>query len=56
MDDAASPPGPRAFQTSMEPHFRAAVERITGRRVISFMSQVDPIRGVEVFVLEPEPA
>jgi uncharacterized protein YbcI len=46
-----------AFQSTMEPHFRAAVERITGRRVISFMSQVDPIRGVgvEVFVLEPEP-
>src|SRR5829696_9673354 len=47
-----------AFQSTMEPHFRAAVERITGRRVISFMSQVDPIRGVgvEVFVLEPAPA
>ena len=45
-----------AFQTTMEPHFRSAVEAITGRRVISFMSQVDPIRGVgvEVFVLEPE--
>ena len=43
------------FQTTMEPHFRAAVERITGRRVISFMSQVDPDNGVgvEVFVLEP---
>jgi uncharacterized protein YbcI len=45
-----------AFQTTMEPHFRAAVERITGRRVASFMSQVDPLNGVgiEVFVLEPE--
>lgn len=44
-----------AFQTTMEPHFRAAVERITGRRVASFMSQVDPLNGVgvEVFVLEP---
>jgi hypothetical protein len=33
-------------------------ERITGRRVASFMSQVDPLRGVgvEVFVLVPEPA
>lgn len=43
------------FQTTMEPHFRAAVERITGRRVTSFMSQVDPHNGVgvEVFVLEP---
>jgi uncharacterized protein YbcI len=45
-----------AFQMTMEPHFRAAVERITGRRVASFMSQVDPLNGVgvEVFVLEPE--
>ncbi len=44
-----------AFQSTMEPTFRAAVERVTGRRVISFMSQVDPQRGygVEVFVLEP---
>jgi uncharacterized protein YbcI len=44
------------FQTTMEPHFRAAVERITGRRVSSFMSQVDPHNGVgiEVFVLEPD--
>ena len=35
--------------------FRAAVERLTGRRVQSFMSQVDPNNGlgVEVFVLEP---
>ena len=45
-----------AFQFTMEPHFREAVERITGRRVVSFMSQVDPANGlgVEVFVLEPE--
>jgi uncharacterized protein YbcI len=30
-------------------------ERLTGRRVLSFMSQVDPLKGlgVEVFVLEP---
>jgi uncharacterized protein YbcI len=43
------------FQSSLEPAFRAAVERLTGRRVHSFMSQIDPIRGlsVEVFVLEP---
>jgi uncharacterized protein YbcI len=47
-----------AFQTSMEPTFRAAVERLTGRRVASFMSQVDPANGygVEVFVLEPASA
>ena len=44
------------FQSTMEPLFRSAVERITGRRVASFMSQVDPHNGfgVEVFVLEPE--
>src|SRR5215207_11780946 len=44
------------FQSTMEPLFRSAVERITGRRVASFMSQVDPHNGfgVEVFVLEPD--
>jgi uncharacterized protein YbcI len=43
------------FQFSLEETFRAAVERLTGRRVHSFMSQVDPVNGlgVEVFVLEP---
>jgi uncharacterized protein YbcI len=43
------------FQSTMEPRFRSAVERLTGRRVASFMSQVDPVGGlgVEVFVLEP---
>src|SRR5215218_3056206 len=43
------------FQSSLEPTFRAAIEQLTGRRVQSFMSQVDPVRGfgVEVFVLEP---
>lgn len=45
-----------AFQTTMEPRFRAAVEQITGRRVITFMSQVHPCDeyGVEVFVLAPD--
>ena len=44
------------FQFSLERTFRVAVEQLTGRRVQSFMSQVDPINGlgVEVFVLEPE--
>ena len=44
-----------AFQFSLEPTFRTAFERLTGRRVNSVMSQVDPDRGlgVEVFVLEP---
>jgi uncharacterized protein YbcI len=43
------------FQFTMEQTFRSAVERLTGRRVHSFMSQVDPENGlgVEVFVLEP---
>ena len=43
------------FQSSLERTFRTAIERLTGRRVHSFMSQVDPQNGlgVEVFVLEP---
>ena len=43
------------FQFTMEQTFRSAVERLTGRRVHSYMSQVDPVNGlgVEVFVLEP---
>ena len=43
------------FQFSLESTFREAVERLTGRRVHSFMSQVDPERGlgIEVFLLEP---
>jgi uncharacterized protein YbcI len=44
------------FQTMMRESFVAAVEELTGRRVESFMSQVDPGNGmgVEVFVLVPE--
>jgi uncharacterized protein YbcI len=44
------------FQTMMGESFIAAVEELTGRRVESFMSQVDPASGmgVEVFVLVPE--
>ena len=43
------------FQLSLEQTFRTAVEQLTGRRVQSFMSQVDPANGlgVEVFLLEP---
>jgi uncharacterized protein YbcI len=43
------------FQSTMEQTFRSAIERLTGRRVQSFLSQVDPANGlgVEVFVLEP---
>jgi uncharacterized protein YbcI len=44
-----------SFQFGLEATFRAAVERLTGRRVLSFMSQVDPERGlgVELFLLQP---
>ena len=43
------------FQFTMEQTFSSAVERLTGRRVLSFMSQIDPANGlgVEVFLLEP---
>ena len=43
------------FQETMEHTFRSAVEEATGRRVRSFMSQIDPSTGygVEVFILEP---
>jgi uncharacterized protein YbcI len=43
------------YQHTVAPRFCAAVEQITGRRVRSSMSQVDPAAGygVEVFVLEP---
>jgi uncharacterized protein YbcI len=44
------------FQTMMSESFVAAIEELTGRRVESFMSQIDPASGmgVEVFVLVPE--
>jgi uncharacterized protein YbcI len=43
------------FQLAMRGRFSAAVEEITGRKVIAFMSQVhiDPDIAAEVFVLEP---
>ena len=42
------------FQMAMQPDFSAAVEEITGRKVVQFMSQVafDPDMAAEVFVLE----
>jgi uncharacterized protein YbcI len=45
------------FQHTTEPKFRADVERITGRRVIGFMSGMDVNNDLssEVFTLEPEP-
>src|SRR3712207_2148792 len=43
------------FQLAMRDRFISAVEDLTGRRVESFLSQIDPERdlAVEVFVLEP---
>ena len=43
------------FQHTMRADLTEAVERLSGRRVIAFMSQthIDPDFGVEAFVLEP---
>ena len=45
----------QVFQDAMSKTFAAAVEEITGRKVIAFMSQVhiDPDLAAEIFVLEP---
>lgn len=45
----------QAFQMAMRTTFIDAVEAITGRKVIAFMSQVhlDPDMAAEIFVLEP---
>lgn len=47
------------YQAAIEPTFRAAVERATGRRVRSFSSQVslddEQPYAVEVFRLDPSP-
>jgi uncharacterized protein YbcI len=42
------------FQQAMRPAFVAAVEEITGRTVVQFMSQVafDPDMAAEIFVLQ----
>lgn len=44
----------REFQDMMQEHFRAAVERLTGRRVLAVMadSHQDPDLLLEVFILE----
>ena len=44
-----------AFQSAMANECRAAIEELTGRKVIAFMSanHVEPDMGAEVFVLEP---
>jgi uncharacterized protein YbcI len=43
------------FQHATEPQFRAAVEQITGRRVIGFTSGIDVEHDIssELFTLEP---
>jgi uncharacterized protein YbcI len=45
----------QAFQLAMRPAFSAAVEEITGRKVVAFMSQVHfaPDLAAEIFVLAP---
>jgi len=47
----------QVFQMAMRVQFSEAVEEITGRKVIQFMSQVsfDPDMAAEIFVLEPHP-
>jgi uncharacterized protein YbcI len=42
------------FQSTMEPDFRAAVERITKRTVVAFISgnQFDPDVAAELFILD----
>ena len=47
-----------AFQTESEDEFTAAVERLTGRRVVAFMSanQTTPGIASELFFLEPRGA
>jgi uncharacterized protein YbcI len=44
------------FQEVVGPTAIAAVEELTGRKVIGYHSQVtyDPFRGYEIFALEPE--
>ena len=46
----------RSFQQTMRDELSAAVERLTERKVIAFMSDshLDPDYSIEVFVLAPE--
>ena len=46
------------FQQAVAEEFKAAVERITGRRVLTYHSQIvfDPPRSFELFVLDEPPA
>jgi uncharacterized protein YbcI len=47
-----------AFQLGKEDEFTTAVERLTGRRVVAFLSanQLDPGIASEMFFLEPQAA
>jgi uncharacterized protein YbcI len=47
----------RLFQVTMEAEFREAVERLTGRRVLAFISgnHIDPDIAAEVFILDGPP-
>src|SRR4051794_23439745 len=46
------------FQQVVRPEFTEAVERITGRRVLDYHSQIvfEPPRSFEIFVLDEPPA
>ena len=45
----------QSFQMAMRQRFSEAVEEITGRKVVQFMSQVsfEPDMAAEIFILEP---
>src|SRR5215208_3768266 len=45
----------RCFQTTMREALTAEIEKLTGRKVIAFMSDnhIEPDMGVEILVLEP---
>ena len=45
----------RSFQSTMEPDIVAAVEELTGRSVVAFMSDnhIEPDLACEILVLEP---
>jgi uncharacterized protein YbcI len=51
-------PARHAVHDAVGREFRDAVERILGRRVVNFTSQVllDPELGIELFILEPASA
>ena len=46
-----------AFQTAMQHKFIAAVERLSGREVLAFVSNhhVGPDMEIELFMLKPKP-